>query len=70
MTSRDVYSFWSKARTARIGVTAGDEAEDIFTAEVDRAFEDANPPKPERLLPSVRQAVGEWWAGWMSRRHI
>ncbi|MBI3688632.1 MAG: hypothetical protein HY241_15100 [Actinobacteria bacterium] len=69
MTSRDVYLFWSKARAARAGVTAGDEAEDFFTAEVDRAFADANPPKPKRLPPSVWQAVGEWRAGRMSRRH-
>lgn len=46
MTSRDMYLFWRKVRTARIQVTAGDENEDFFTTEVDRAFRAADPPAP------------------------
>jgi hypothetical protein len=38
MTSHDVYLFWQKARTARIGVTGGDEAEDFFTSETPRCI--------------------------------
>jgi hypothetical protein len=38
ITSRDMYRFWEKARAARVTVTAGDEAEDYFTAEVDKSL--------------------------------
>ncbi|MFC6081515.1 DUF6082 family protein [Sphaerisporangium aureirubrum] len=51
MASRDMYSFWAKARTARVAVTSGDEAEDFFTAEVDSAFSAASPPQPRTLRP-------------------
>ncbi|MFB9839544.1 DUF6082 family protein [Actinoallomurus acaciae] len=46
MASRDMYAFWTKARAARGAITGGDEAEDFFTAEADRAFTDAGPPPP------------------------
>lgn len=46
MTSRDMYLFWSKVRSARLQVTSGDKGEDLFTAEVDRAFDAASPPPP------------------------
>lgn len=60
MTSPDVYRFWRRARAARGDVTAGDEAEDLFTAEVDKAFASAEPPKPARLVTLIRQALREW----------
>jgi hypothetical protein len=60
MTSRDVYVFWEKARAARGAVTAGDEAEDFFTAEVDRAFADARPPRPKSLVATLGAACAEW----------
>jgi predicted outer membrane lipoprotein len=68
MTSRDVYLFWQKARDARGAVTAGDEAEDFFTAEVDRAFVAANPPEPESLTTALRRAVAAWRAERVSRK--
>lgn len=63
MTSRDIYLFWKKVRAARIRVTAGDENEDFFTVEVDRAYQAANPPMPRparrlrETLTSVRNRV-------------
>jgi len=62
MTSHDVYLFWQKARTARIGVTGGDEAEDFFTSEVDKAFEGANPPQARSLTSILKSAAGQWAA--------
>ncbi len=55
MTSRDVYLFWQKARAARQAVTAGDEAEDFFTTEVDRAFAGAPEPPPSRVGNAVKR---------------
>lgn len=52
MTSPDVYTFWRKARAARVVVTGGDSGEDFFTAEADRAFQTAAPPR--RFATSVR----------------
>jgi hypothetical protein len=43
MRSRDVYSFWRKARGTRIEITEGDEGEDFFTRLVDEAFRNAEP---------------------------
>lgn len=52
MTSRDMYLFWKKVHSARVQVTGGDEAEDFFTSEVDRAFSTASPPpRPARIRP-------------------
>jgi hypothetical protein len=68
MTSRDMYLFWEKSRTARIGVTGGDEAEDLFTAEVDRAFEEANPPPLRRLPTMLKDAAMQWRTESKSRR--
>jgi hypothetical protein len=67
MASRDMYRFWEKARVARVTITAGDEAEDYFTTEVDRAFVKANPPPPQSLWPNLRQAVVRWWTERRSR---
>jgi hypothetical protein len=66
MTSRDMYLFWKKARAARGAVTAGDEAEDFFTAEVDRAFAVASPPRPRSLAGVLGGAVVEYLGrrGW------
>lgn len=44
MASTDMRTFWSKARAARLSVTQGDGPEDFFTAEVDRAYMEANAP--------------------------
>lgn len=60
MTSRDMYLFWRRARSARSTVTAGDEAEDFFTAEVDRAFAAAHPPPAGRLRALIWDAVTDW----------
>jgi hypothetical protein len=68
MASGDMYRFWEKARAARVAVTAGDEAEDYFTAEVDRAFVKASPPPPQGLPSILRQAVRQWHAERRSRR--
>ena len=60
MASRDIYRFWEKARGTRVTVTAGDEAEDYFTAEVDRAFARAGPPPPRSLLTTLGRALSQW----------
>jgi hypothetical protein len=60
MASRDMYHFWKKARAARGAITTGDEAEDFFTAEVDKAFVDTAPPRPKSLSHALRDAVAEW----------
>jgi len=44
MTSPDVRAFWSRSRQSRVSITDGDEAEDIFTAEVDAAYNDTIAP--------------------------
>lgn len=62
MTSRDMYRFWEKARATRADVTAGDEAEDFFTAEVDRAFSAAIPSKPASLASTLATAMSGWLA--------
>lgn len=56
MTSRDMYRFWAKVRSARVQVTGGDESEDFFTTEVDRAFSSANPPRRSRCKLRVTLA--------------
>jgi hypothetical protein len=56
MTSRDMYLFWKKARTARVAVTGGDEGEDFFTSEVDRAFNACSAP-PRRATDRFREAL-------------
>ncbi len=38
MSSPQMYSFWTKVRSARLAVTGGDAGEDFFTAEVDTAY--------------------------------
>jgi hypothetical protein len=48
MASPDMHSFWAKARAARMNVTSGDEAEDLFTTEIDRACAAATPPPLHR----------------------
>jgi hypothetical protein len=60
MESRDIYLFWQKVRAVRVRVTHGDQGEDFFTAEVDRAFADASPPLPRSLLSLLQDAVGQW----------
>jgi hypothetical protein len=60
MASRDMHRFWAKARTARGAITTGDKAEDFFTAEVDDAFANVTPPKPEGLILTLRRAIGQW----------
>ena len=59
MTSRDMYMFWKKVRTARIQVTGGDEDEDFFTSEVDNAFNDSRPP-PRRPIHVIREVLAAW----------
>ena len=68
MTSHDMYLFWQKARTARIGITGGDEAEDFFTSEVDKAFEAADPPRARCLISMLSSATRQWAAERRSRR--
>lgn len=58
MASRDMHDFWTKARAARGAITGGDEAEDFFTAEVDRAFREVTPPRPKGLIHALSNAVG------------
>jgi hypothetical protein len=67
MASRDIYRFWEKSRATRVTVTAGDEAEDYFTAEVDRAFAEASPSPPRSLLTTLGQAMSQWRAERRSR---
>jgi hypothetical protein len=55
-TSRDMYSFWKKVRTARVAVTGGDKGEDFFTSEVDRAFNAFSAP-PSRAADRFREAL-------------
>jgi hypothetical protein len=50
---------WEKARSARMNVTSGDEAKDLFTAEIDRAFAAASPPRPQSLIRLLRHAIGQ-----------
>lgn len=68
MRSRDVYAFWTKTRTARIEVTGGDKAEDFFTSEVDRAYSEADLPKPAHLGSILKGAVTQWLSERRSRR--
>lgn len=70
MRSRDVYSFWTKARAARIEVTGGDEAEDFFTSEVDRAYADAQPVTPRHFASIFTEATVQWLAERRSRRRV
>lgn len=44
MRSKDMYSFWQRSRATRAAITTGDQGEDFFTAEVDRAHEETGPP--------------------------
>ena len=60
MASRDMYHFWTKARSARGAITTGDDAEDFFTAEVDKAFADATPPRAAGLSHTLRRVISEW----------
>ncbi|MGH3795851.1 MAG: DUF6082 family protein [Pseudonocardiaceae bacterium] len=53
MSSPDLYSFWTKARAARGAVTVGDEGEDFFTTEVDKAYSHAKPIQ-QSLAPTAR----------------
>jgi len=59
-TSRDMHTFWRKARAARSAVTGGDEAEDFFTAEVDRAYAQAAPLPPQSLPTALGDVMSEW----------
>jgi hypothetical protein len=54
MSSPQMYSFWTKARSARIVVTEGDPGEDFFTAEVDTAYRSVAPP----VRPGLRRQLG------------
>lgn len=65
MSSPDIYSFWTKARAARGAVTAGDEGEDFFTAEVDKAYTHAKLVQQSlvsmgRSRPSMVQRLLDW----------
>lgn len=68
MRSRDVYSFWTNARGARIEVTGGDQAEDFFTAEVDRAYAQIKPSKPRPAVLIFKDALAQWRAERKARR--
>lgn len=61
MRSRDMYSFWQRARAARLAVTQGDHGEDFFTSEVDRAFGEAVPPAAPRLRSAVWHRINGWF---------
>ncbi|WP_378015322.1 DUF6082 family protein [Actinoplanes siamensis] len=65
MGSADMYAFWQRARAARGAVTDGDEAEDFFTAEVDRAFAAADPTMTNPA-GKIRKAIGRRVAAWLS----
>jgi hypothetical protein len=67
MASRDMYRFWERARAARGAITTGDEAEDFFTAEVDKAFVATTPPEPRRLASSLVSAANELLNDWRSK---
>ncbi|WP_433258975.1 hypothetical protein ACQPYK_32445 [Streptosporangium sp. CA-135522] len=60
MESRDIYLFWQKVRAVRVEVTQGDEGEDFFTAEVDRAFAGATPPRLRSLFSLLQDAARQW----------
>lgn len=60
MTSRDMYLFWKKVRAARVAVTGGDEGEDFFTSEVDRAFIASGMPR-RKASGWLREALGRFW---------
>lgn len=62
MASRDMYGFWKKARAARGGITTGDEDEDFFTAEVDKAFVAIGQPGSRSWASALRQ--------WLSDRRL
>jgi hypothetical protein len=64
MTSADMYALWRRAHAARGAVTGGNEAEDFFTAEVDRAFAAANPIVVHSSR-KIRKAVGRRVAAWL-----
>lgn len=68
MTSRDMHTFWAKARAARGAVTGGDQAEDFFTAHVDTAFAAADPLPPIGLGAGIAGAVRDWRAQRPRRR--
>jgi len=71
MTSRDMHLFWKKARATRGDVTAGDQAEDFFTAEVDRAFNASATPRPGGLATTIGVAASGWFSErktWKRRR--
>jgi hypothetical protein len=68
MGSPDMYAFWAKARSARMNVTSGDEAEDLFTAEVDRAFAGTSPPAPLSFIRLLRDAIRQWSTGRTQQR--
>lgn len=70
MRSPDVYLFWTKARAARIGVTSGDQAEDFFTAEVDRAYAEAKAPEAQKLASVLSAAMRQWLAQRASSRRV
>jgi hypothetical protein len=59
MTSRDIYLFWQKTRQAHLQITSGDESEDFFTAEVDRAFSESKPP-PEQRPSILKSSLTRW----------
>ena len=61
MRSRDMHSFWQRARAAHVAVTEGDDAEDLFTSEVDRAFHEADPPQVPRLRSTVQRRIAAWF---------
>jgi hypothetical protein len=67
MTSPDMYAFWRKARAARGAVTGGDEAEDFFTAEADRAFAAVRPPGSTSAAWGIRDSIARWIATLRSR---
>ncbi|MGH4019136.1 MAG: DUF6082 family protein [Pseudonocardiaceae bacterium] len=68
MASRDMYLFWEKTRAARIAVTGGDEAEDFFTSEVDRAFKEVRPPLPRGISAVLKDAMKQWRGERRARR--
>lgn len=67
MAGGDMYRYWEKARALRGVITTGDEAEDFFTAEVDRAFVAATRPGRSTVTSELRNALIGWIRG--SRGH-